>query len=60
MGVQIRIKLNEKRTVPRRLGEANFGQTMCLNPKPLTKINCHSQKMNNNCLSTKSDVIVID
>ena len=54
------IKLNEKCTIPRRLGEFVFGQTQCLNPKPLTKINRHSQKMNNNCLSSKSGVIVID
>ena len=27
MGVQIRMKLSEKRTVPHRRGEANFGQT---------------------------------
>ena len=38
-GVQIRIKLNEIRTIPRRRGEAIFGQTYCLNRRLLTKIN---------------------
>ena len=61
MEVQIKIKLNEKRTIPRRLDEFVFGQTLCLNPKPLTKINCDSlKKMYNNRLSTKSGVIFID
>ena len=32
----------------------------CLNPKLLTKINCHSLKTYNNCLSTKSGEIVIN
>ena len=42
------------------LGEFVVGQTYCLNPRPLTKINRHSIKMYNNCLSIKSGMIVID
>ena len=37
-----------------------YGQTQCLNLRPLTKINYNSLKMYNNCLSTKSGVTVID
>ena len=42
------------------LDEFVFRQTYCLNSRPLTKINRHSIKMYNNCLSTKSGMIVID
>ena len=33
MGVQIRMRLSEKRTVPRRQGEAKFSMIICLTPK---------------------------
>ena len=57
MGVQIRIKLNEKHTVPQLV---RLWVDLVPYPRPLRKINQNLIKMYKDCLSTKSGMIVID